>query len=216
MSATSSTLRAIGPTVSRVGHEREHALRRDEPPLRLQPDDLARRRRKSDRAAGVRAERELAEAGCERGRRAARRAAGRLPGMRGVVARSVPLAVAEHAPRELGQVRLADHDRTGVEQTLDGDRGAIGNVLGIEARAVRRAHAGGVEEILDRERPARERPGRRPPGSTRVMNAFQGSALTGRGRRTRSRPWLRRRRGEAPRRACSQAASRRRPPVARG
>ena len=88
------------------------------------------------------------------------------------MARAVPLALAEDAPRELGQMRLADEDGAGVEQALNGGRVPLGDVVGVEARAVRRANPGRVEEILDRERLPRERARPGSPGSTRVMNAL--------------------------------------------
>ena len=140
------------------GHEGEDAVGGDESPLRLQPDDLTSSRGQADRATRVRAERELAETRGERGRRARRRAAGRLPLMCRVVARAVPLALTENTPGELRKVRLADEDGARVEETLDRRRSARGDVIGVKARAVRRSHAGRVEEVLDRERPPRERP----------------------------------------------------------
>jgi hypothetical protein len=54
---------------------------------------------------------------------------------------------------------LADDDRTGVDQALDCRRVPLGDVVDVESRAVRRADAGGVEEVLDGERPSGERPG---------------------------------------------------------
>ncbi len=141
------------------GAEREHALRGDEPPLRLQADDVARRGRQANRAAGVRAEREVAETGGERSSRAARGAAGRQTRTGRVVAHAVPLVVPEHAPGELREVRLAHEHRPGVEQPLRGDRRPRRNVVGVDARAVGRADARGVEEILDGERPTGQRPG---------------------------------------------------------
>ena len=84
MRATSSTLRAIGPTVSRVGQRGKTPSVEIETPLRLEPDGRARGGGKPDRAPRVRAERELAEAGCERRGGAARRAPVVLPGCAGL------------------------------------------------------------------------------------------------------------------------------------
>ena len=116
MSATSSTLRAIGPTVSSVGTSGKTPSIGISPHCDLSPTTSHAADGQADRAARVRAERELAETRGECGRRAARRAARRLARMRRVVARAVPLALAEDAPRELRQVRLADEDRAGVER----------------------------------------------------------------------------------------------------
>ena len=65
---------------------------------------------------------------------------------------------ADHAPRELGEMRLADEHGTGVEQPLDRGRRPLGDVVGIDLRAVRGTDAGRVEEILHGERAAGERP----------------------------------------------------------
>jgi hypothetical protein len=54
---------------------------------------------------------------------------------------------------------LADQDRPGLPQRRDRGRVAVGDVLGEHARAVGRGHAGGVEDVLGRERDACERSG---------------------------------------------------------
>ena len=166
-SATSATVRAIGPAVSSVGQSGNTPSIGISPHSDFRPTTSQARCRQPDRAAGVGAER--------RGRRARQRARAAfpldeppvvLPGLRGVVAGAVPLVLAEHAPGELGQVRLADDDGAGVDEPLNGGRVALGHVVGIDPRAVRRTDAGRVEEVLDGERPPRERPGPRPsPGS---------------------------------------------------
>ena len=96
---------AIGPTVSSVGQSGKTPSSRDHAPARLQPDGAARGRGKPDRAAGVRADPEVDEPGGERRGVAGARAAGRLPRLERVVHRPEHLVLAEHAPRELGQVR---------------------------------------------------------------------------------------------------------------
>ena len=58
--------------------------------------------------------------------------------VRRVVAGAVPLARAEDAPGELGQVRLADDHRARVDQPLDGDALRVGHVLAVDLRAVGR------------------------------------------------------------------------------
>ena len=138
--------------------EREDPGRRHEPESRLQPDRLARGRRQADGAAGVGADAEIAKTGCERGGVPARGAPGRLARMRRIVARAVPLARAEHAPGELGQMCLADDDGACRNGPVDDDRIPLGHVVGIQSRPVRRADACGVDQILDEQRAAVERP----------------------------------------------------------
>ena len=111
-----------------------------------------------DRAAGVGADPEVDEPGGERGGVAGRGAARRPARVERVVHRPVPRVRAEHAPRELGQVRLADDDRTGVEHALDdASRGASGRGRR-RSRAVGRADAGRVDQVLDEQRATGERP----------------------------------------------------------
>ena len=140
--------------------ERKDALHRDPAPLRLQPDDAARGRRQPDRAPGVGAQSEVAEARRERRGAAGARAAGRTTRPRGVVAHAEQLVVAEHAPGELRQVRLADDHGTRVERALDDGRVRLRHVIGEQARAVRRAHARDVDQVLHR-RACAPRAGRR-------------------------------------------------------
>ena len=78
--------------------------------------------------------------------------------MQRVVNRSVPGIRAEYPPREFGQVALADDDGARVERPLDDGRVALGNVVGVDPRSVRRADARCVDQVLDEERPAGERP----------------------------------------------------------
>src|SRR5207302_1300492 len=49
------------------------------------------------------------------------------------------------------QVRLADDDRSGVDEALHRRRGPLGYVVGVDLRAVRRAHARRVDQVLDEE-----------------------------------------------------------------
>ena len=156
--ATSSTLRAHRPDRVERRDEREDAVDRQVAPARLQAHRPARGRRQPDRAAGVRAETEVDEPGGERRRVPGRRAAGRLPGMERVVDGAVPRVDAEHAPGELGQVGLADDDRTGVERSLDDGRVGGRDVVAVDARAVGRADPGRVDQVLDEQRAPGERP----------------------------------------------------------
>ena len=189
MSATSATFVAIGPTVSNVVQSGIDAVDRYAPPARLQPDDAAARRGQPDRAAGIGAEAELAEPGRERRRVAARRAAGRAPRQAGVLHRAVPGVLARDAPRELVQVRLADDDRARGDESLDGRRGAVGHVIGVDVRAVGRADAGGVDQVLDEQRPPVQRPRHARPrldvGDHRVPGVSHGRAPRPRSRRAR-------------------------------
>ena len=66
------------------------------------------RRREPHRAAGVGADREVAEPAARAARVAARGAAGRAARMRGIVDGAVPRGSGRDAPRELGEVRLPD------------------------------------------------------------------------------------------------------------
>ena len=136
--------------------EREDAVRRDQPPPRLEPDDVAGSGGQPDRAAGVGAEREIAETGSQRRGVAARGAAGRPSRVDGVVHGAVPLVRPQHPPRELREVRLADDHGTGVERALDGRRMPLGDVLGVHVRAVRRPDARRVDQILDDQPPSGE------------------------------------------------------------
>ena len=208
--------------------EREDAVERQVAPARLQAHRPARGRRQPDRAAGVRSEPEVDEPGGERRRVPGRRAAGGLPGMERVVDGAVPRVDAEHAPRELGQVGLADDDRAGVERSLDDGRVGGRDVVAVDARAVGRPDPGGVDQVLDEQRA----PGERPvggaeqrlvePGDRGVVRVGDrlrlsfGLPLTRTAPRTRPRSSRRGSRGRRSRRASRPAASRRTPPGAPG
>ena len=115
----------------------------------------------ADRAAGVGAEAEVAEARGERRRVAARRAARRASRVARVLHRPVPRVLARHAPRELVQVRLADDDGARAHEPLDRRCGARRHVVRVDLRAVRRADAGGVDQVLDEQALAVQRAGQR-------------------------------------------------------
>src|SRR4051812_8983454 len=78
--------------------------------------------------------------------------------MQRVVHGAVPRVDPEDAPRELGQVGLAYDDRAGVERSLDDGRMSGGNMVAVDARAVRRPDPGGVDQVLDEQRAPREGP----------------------------------------------------------
>ena len=109
--ATSSTLRAIGPTVSSVGTSGKTPSSGSWPHRGFRPTVPQAADGQPDRAARVGADPEVDEPRRERGGVAGRRAARRLARVERVVDGPVPRVGAEHAPRELGQVGLADDDR---------------------------------------------------------------------------------------------------------
>ena len=62
------------------------------------------------------------------------------------------------APGELGQVRLPDDRGAGVEQPRCTAAPSAPDVVGVDPRAVGRPDAGGVDQVLDEQRPPGERP----------------------------------------------------------
>ena len=100
----------------------------------------------------------------ERGGAAAGRAAGDVPGLPGIADGPVEGVLARDAPGELVQVRLADDHGAGVDDPLHRARGARRHVVAEQRRAVGRAHARGVEQVLGRERNAGERAQAALPG----------------------------------------------------
>ena len=97
----------------------------------------------------------------DRGRRAAAAAARRARRVVGVAGRAEDGVEGLRAGAELGRVRLADDDRAGAAQARDEQRVRGRDVVAVDRRAVGRPHAGGVLEVLDRDRQAVQRPGRR-------------------------------------------------------
>ena len=156
--AVSSTVAGHRPDGVERRAERIDPVDRDPAPARLQRDDVAGGGGESHRAAGVRSDREVAEARGESRPVAAGRATRRPAGMGGVVDGAVPLVRAEHPPRELRQIRLPDDRGARVQRSLDDDRVSVGHVVRVDLRAVRRADARGVDEVLDEKRASRERP----------------------------------------------------------
>ena len=98
--------------------------------------------------------------GRERARVAARRAARDAVGARAVDDGAVGAVARGHAPGELVQIGLAEHDRAGVEQPAHARRRAHRDVVTEDPRAVGRAHARRVEDVLDEQRHAGQRPER--------------------------------------------------------
>ena len=154
--ATSSTVRAIGPTVSSVGQSGKT------PSVEIAPQRLFSPT-VPQQAEGRRIEHPVSVPRPRSQSPAARaaafpsaRAAGRPPWVERVLDRAVPGVLARDAPRELVQIRLADDDCSCVDEGLHGGGSAIGHVVCVDLRAVRRADSGGVEQILDEERLPRE------------------------------------------------------------
>ena len=142
--------------------EGEQAVARDAAVGRLEADDAAQRGRLADRAAGVGAERDRRQAGRHRDRRAAARAAGdavERPRVAGDAERRV---LGRRAHRELVAVGLAEDDRAGRLEALDGRR-RVGRHEALEdPRGGRRRHVARAEVVLHRHRHAEQRPiGRR-------------------------------------------------------
>jgi len=140
--------------VVEAGREREASVERYEPVARLETDDAAAGRRYPDRASRVGAERGVGELRRERGCRAAARAAGETTRGQRVRHRPEVRVLGGRSESELVEIRLADVDIARSLEPLHSLRAVGRNVLGEEDRAIGRDEAGGVEEILDRERDA--------------------------------------------------------------
>ena len=206
-----SASRANQPVVSEVGAWGSMPVRVDPAMRRADAVEAAEARRHAHRAAGVGAERGVAEARGDRGGRARGRAARHAAGRADVLRRAVEGVLAQDAERDLVGDGLADQRGAGVEQRLHRpgmlrrDRPAGRPV--VVAAAGR--HARHVEQVLGGEGEAR-RAGRRPGPRC---------APAGRARRRRYRrsslmrpPSTRRamRRGGRPCRACRRRSASRR------
>ena len=135
---------------------RHDTARADHATGRLQPDDVIERRRDPSGPGGVGAQRKGDKAGRDRDGRTRARSAGNEGRIERVRRHPVRRARADEAGRELIEIGLADQQRAGGKQPLDGRRGSL--------RRVREARAGGggrqtgdVDIVLDRERQAVER-----------------------------------------------------------
>ena len=159
------------PDVVERGRERPQAVGRHAAERGLEAGDAAGRRRQADRGAGVGPEPERAQPGRERAGVAARGAARDAIGPRAVDDGAVGAVARRHAPGELVQVGLAEHDRAGVEQPPHARRRAHRDVVAEDARAVGRAHARRVEDVLDEQRHACERPGRTSRARARARDS---------------------------------------------
>ena len=82
-----------------------------------------------------------------------------LPGMQRVVHGAVPRVGAEHAPGELGQVAPCPTTTAPASSARCTTVAcAVRHVVGVDPRAVRRADAGRVDQVLDEQRAPGERP----------------------------------------------------------
>ena len=122
MSATSPTVRAIGPATIRVCHGTADGSRWHEPDARPHADHAAERGRRAQAAAEVGAVGQGDHPARERRRAAAGGAACRQREIPRVARRAEDGVDGVGAGRELGCVRLADHDGAGGLETRDDER----------------------------------------------------------------------------------------------
>ncbi len=160
-----------GPGMVEGRGEREAAFQRDEAVGRLEADDAAAGGRNPDRAAGVGSEGRVREPGGEGSRRASARAARDPPAGDRVGNGAEVCVLRGDAVGELVEVGLSDVRVAGALQANDDLGAPVWDVIGEEDRPVSRRQAGGVEEVLDRNRDAirrgRLRPREEDPGRGR-------------------------------------------------
>ena len=171
-SATSPTVRAIGPLTEVVSHRL--SVGQDGHPAERGPqaDDAAERRRVAQRAAHVGAVGERDHAGGQGGRSPAGGAA-RGTGRVGRVPGGAEDRVEGVGPGgELGHVGLAEDDDARAPDPFHDEVVGVGHVVGEQRRAVRRPPARDVVGVLEGVRQAVQRPDR----------CTGGEVLVGRGR----------------------------------
>ena len=152
--------RAVLAEVIHGGWHAGAGVARHAPQRGLDPVHTAEARRPADRAAAVAALRQRAQPGGHRGRAAAARPAGAAIGIPGISA-GIPQTVGGVADEpELRTVGLAEHDGSGTENPLHGERVRARHVVAEDERALRRPHTAGVFRVLDRHRDAVQRPQR--------------------------------------------------------
>ena len=159
---------------------RQHS-REIEPPVGgADAVEPAEARRHAHRAAGVGAERGVAEALRDGRGRAGGRAAGYAVGRRRVERRAIERVLAEDAERHLVGDRLADQRGAGVQQPLHGPGVACGHRIlpGPVRIAAARRVARDVEKVLDGERQAGQRTVRRP-GNAHARTGDEGAGHGG-------------------------------------
>ena len=157
-SATSATLRAIGPSTLSVrprgrGRPHRHAARR-----RPQADDAAEAGGIAERAAHVAAVGDRQHAARERDRRAAAAAAAGLGQVVRIQRRAEHRVERLRSGAELRRVRLADDDRAGAAaRRSTSSESSAGHEVLEDRRPERRADAFGRLQILVRDRQAVQR-----------------------------------------------------------
>lgn|GEM_PF-3122367 len=151
--------------VERFG-EREHARPAHPPPRGLQAGEAVHRGRKTDRAAGVGAQRRKAQARRGRHARAGRRDAGPVGGVPGIDRRGDRRVV--DAVGALGHLQLAQDDRAGALQARHDRRILRRHMAAVDRHAGGRRDALGIAQILDRDRHAVQRAARGARGGLGV------------------------------------------------
>jgi hypothetical protein len=130
---------------------RHHTTRAEQAARGLESRQPVECRRHAPRSGGVRAERKSDVTERHRQRRAGARAAADARGIGDRRTATVRAARADETGRELIHVRLADQQRTRVEQPLHDRRALVGDMREAGTRGGCR-QAGDVDVVLDRER----------------------------------------------------------------
>ena len=178
-SATSATVRPIGPCTDSCDQPIGAGQVGTRPGRRAQADDVAEGGRVAQRAAHVAALGQRHEPGGQRRGRTAGGPARRQPVPVGVVGHAEDRVERVRARRELRHVRLADPDRAGRLQPRHHQLVASGTVFGVQRRAPRRPHAAGGVGVLVRDGQAVQRADRTPRGQRRVGGVGGGPRALG-------------------------------------
>ena len=155
-SARSSTLRAIGPSTPRVESILLKTLAATRPGEGRMPDHAAEARRIAQRTAEVRAMRHPGHAGGQRHCSTAGRPRRRHPCVPGIERRPEDLVEGIGAGAELRRVRHRIDDAALAFEMGDEHIGCGRDTILVNGRALRRAHARHVGQVLDRHRKARQ------------------------------------------------------------
>ena len=183
-SATSRTVRAIGPTCMNLSSTSgQCAVSGTRPCVALSPDDAAVVGRLPDRPADVAADSQRRHARRDGGGLAAAGAARGAPLEPRVLGAPENDVVGLPPQGELGHVRLADDDGPGVGQPLDDRRVGGRHVVGEQPRPPGRPQSGCVDAVLDGDRHAVQRaPQRRPrraaASASRARSSARPSSVT--------------------------------------
>ena len=147
-SATSCTVRAMGPCTENGDHAMVVGPHRHAAGRRAQAHHVAEAGRIAQRAAHVAAVGDGHHAAGQRHRRAAAGAAARLREIVRIEGGAEDLVEGLRAGPELRRVGLADGDGAGAAQPLDDQRVDVGHVVAVDRRAPRRANPLGRDEVL--------------------------------------------------------------------